>query len=78
MLLNQVCYRTLHLPDQAKLATYENIGGYKVWHKILTDKPSSNSIIDIIKKSALKGRGGAGFPAWLKLDTVAQSMASQK
>lgn len=78
MLLNQVCYRTLHLPAQAKLATYESIGGYQVWHKILLTKPAASSIIDLIKNSALRGRGGAGFPAWIKLARVAQSMAAQK
>ncbi len=78
MQLNQVCYRTLQLADPAKLYTYESIGGYTVWRKILVEKPSANSIINIIKSAELIGRGGAGFPAWVKWDSVLQSRALQK
>jgi len=35
-------------------------------------------ILENIKQSGLRGRGGAGFPFWIKLDTVAKEKSSQK
>ncbi|MCH9689236.1 MAG: NADH-quinone oxidoreductase subunit F, partial [Gammaproteobacteria bacterium] len=63
---NQVCYRTLDLKDPASLATYESIGGYQVWRRILAEQTPAAEIIEILKHSALRGRGGAGFPTGLK------------
>jgi len=66
MEINSICLRTMDLKDRASLATYEAIGGYKVWRDILATKPSVESLIDKIKASGLRGRGGAGFPTGLK------------
>lgn len=66
---NPVCLRTLNVKETKKpwaLKTYEQLGGYSVWRKILAEKISPESIIDELKKSGLKGRGGAGFPTGLK------------
>jgi len=35
---NLVCFRTLHLPEPWKLASYESVGGYSVLRRILRDK----------------------------------------
>ena len=64
--LNQVCYRTLHLEKPWQLATYESIGGYAVWKKILREKTPPAELLEKIKQSALRGRGGAGFPTGIK------------
>lgn len=64
--LNQVCYRTLHLENPWQLASYESIGGYAVWKKILREKTPPAELLEKIKQSALRGRGGAGFPTGIK------------
>jgi len=66
MQLNQVCYRTLHLLQPWTLQAYESVGGYQVLRKILKEKIKPVDIIEVIKASGLRGRGGAGFPTGLK------------
>lgn len=63
---NEVCFRTLALPEPWRLETYESVGGYEVWRRILQEKPKPETLIDEIKLSGLRGRGGAGFPTGLK------------
>lgn len=70
MKLNQVCYRTRHLPESWTLKTYESIGGYSVLKKILSEKTAPEKIIEEVKASELRGRGGAGFPTGLKWSFV--------
>lgn len=70
MKLNQVCYRTLHLPESWTLKTYESAGGYSVLKKILSEKTAPEKIIEEVKASELRGRGGAGFPTGLKWSFV--------
>ncbi|HWC65377.1 MAG TPA: NADH-quinone oxidoreductase subunit NuoF, partial [Thermoanaerobaculia bacterium] len=41
-------------------------GGYRAWEKILAEKPEPASVTDTVKKSGLRGRGGAGFPTGVK------------
>ena len=65
--VNQVCFETLKFPVEPwSLKNYLKIGGYKAWEKILDEKIDPPTIIDEIKKSGLRGRGGAGFPTGLK------------
>jgi len=66
MEINQVCFRTLTLDNPASMSTYEGLGGYKIWKKILTEKMPQEDIVEALKASALRGRGGAGFPTGLK------------
>jgi len=63
---NEVCFRTLHLPDSGSLETYRSIGGYDTLKRIVTDKVPATEIINQVKISGLRGRGGAGFPTGLK------------
>ena len=78
MIQNQVCYRTLHLPESWTLQTYESVGGYQVFKKILREKTPPDEIIQILKDSGLRGRGGAGFPAGLKWSFVKRDLPGQK
>ncbi len=48
------------------LPVYESLGGYSALRKILTEKIPPENVIAELKKSALRGRGGAGFPTGLK------------
>ncbi len=63
---DQVCYRTRNLPDPYSLSTYKSVGGYSAWQRILNEKISPQDIIEEVKTSVLRGRGGAGFPTGLK------------
>jgi NADH-quinone oxidoreductase subunit F len=63
---NEVCFRTLHLPNPGSLATYRSIGGYDTLKRIVTEKVPATEIINQVKISGLRGRGGAGFPTGLK------------
>ncbi len=76
--LNQVCYRTLHLENPWSLAAYESVGGYSAWRRILKEKISPQQIIEELKLSALRGRGGAGFPTGLKWSFINRSLPGQK
>ena len=49
-----------------RLKDYESRGGYKALKKILSEKIPPAQVVDEVKKSALRGRGGAGFPTGLK------------
>jgi NADH-quinone oxidoreductase subunit F len=76
--LNQVCYRTLHLKDSWTLSAYESVGGYSAWRRILKEQTPPSKIIDELKLSALRGRGGAGFPTGLKWSFINRSTPGQK
>ncbi len=64
---NQVCFETLQFGDQSHtLETYRKIGGYQALERILKEKMSPADVIEEVKASGLRGRGGAGFPTGLK------------
>lgn len=75
---NQICFRTLHLPEPWSLQTYTSIGGYEVWKKILREQTPPEAIIAELKTSALRGRGGAGFPTGLKWSFISRNAPGQK
>lgn len=77
-MLNQICFRTLDLPEPWTLKTYESAGGYQVWRKILTEQVAPDSIIAELKTSGLRGRGGAGFPTGLKWSFIPRNAPGQK
>lgn len=63
---NEVCFRTLDLDRPWLLEQYQSRGGYEIITKILKEKTPPSEIIDELKQSGLRGRGGAGFPTGLK------------
>lgn len=76
--LNQVCYRTLHLAEPWSLSSYLSVGGYSSLRRILTQQIPPQQIIDELKLSALRGRGGAGFPTGLKWSFMNRNAPVQK
>lgn len=64
--LNLCCYRNNHLENSWDIETYIKQGGYEVWKQVLAGDLSPQEIIDEVKTSNLRGRGGAGFPTGLK------------
>lgn len=75
---NEVCFRTLHLKKSWSIKSYESIGGYSYWKRILDKKISPDVIIEELKKSGLRGRGGAGFPTGLKWSFIPRNLPGQK
>jgi NADH-quinone oxidoreductase subunit F len=73
-----VIFNTLHLPEPWKLATYESAGGYAALKRILAEKTPAENIIAEVKTSALRGRGGAGFPTGLKWSFMPRQFAGDK
>ena len=63
---NEMCFATLKHPEPWALETYESVGGYRAWRKILAERPPRRDIIEQVKESGLRGRGGAGFPTGVK------------
>ena len=66
MLLNGVCFETLKFDQPWTLENYLDIGGYSAWEKILQQNIPPADIVEQVKASGLRGRGGAGFPTGLK------------
>jgi NADH-quinone oxidoreductase subunit F len=64
--MNQVCLFTLGKDNPASLDTYLALGGYQTWEQILAGKLTPEQVIEQVKASGLRGRGGAGFPTGLK------------
>ncbi len=75
---NEICFRTLHLEKPWTLHTYESAGGYVQWKKILQERLPPEKIIEALKLSALRGRGGAGFPTGLKWSFIRHDIPGQK
>jgi len=75
---NDVCFRNNHLDKSWTLDVYQDTGGYEIWKKILKEKTSPEEIIEQVKISALRGRGGAGFPTGLKWSFMPRNSEGQK
>lgn len=64
---NQICFESLQFGAESHtLESYRKIGGYEALKRIIADKMSAMDVIEEVKKSGLRGRGGAGFPTGLK------------
>ena len=75
---NEVCYRTLGLNRPWSMDAYQSIGGYDAWKNILAGQLTPDQVIDEMKKSGLRGRGGAGFPTGLKWTFMPRNATVQK
>ena len=77
-MLNEVCYATLGNDEPWTYDNYLATGGYEVWKRILKEKPTPESIVEEVKASGLRGRGGAGFPTGLKWSFMPKGYEGQK
>src|SRR3979411_299599 len=69
--------RRVHLENSRSLDVYRQNGGYEAIKKVL-DSMSSDDVINEVKKSALRGRGGAGFPTGMKWSFVPKDSPKPK
>jgi NADH-quinone oxidoreductase subunit F len=60
-----VLLANIHKPDSHTLRVYQQSGGYEAAKKVVSGM-SPNDVVETIKASGLRGRGGAGFPCGMK------------
>ena len=64
----RVLFQHRDVPGIETLAVYEQHGGYSALRKALG--MTRQQVIDEVKASGVRGRGGAGFPAWIKWNGI--------
>ncbi len=75
---NLVCFNTFGEQDSWTLACYEKYDGYQAWRRVLAGELTPEQIIEEVKASGLRGRGGAGFPTGLKWSFMPRTAPVQK
>jgi len=75
---NEVCYATLQYDQPWSMESYLKTGGYQALRKILVDGMTPEQVIEEVKASGLRGRGGAGFPTGLKWSFMPRKAPGQK
>lgn len=75
--MNEVCFKNIDKDQCWSLETYEASGGYSTWRKILKGEYTPDEIINELKTSGLRGRGGAGFPTGLKWSFMPRNAQGQ-
>ena len=73
-----ICLPKPELNEPWRIESYSREGGYEAWRRILNDKPDPGDVVEQIKASGLRGRGGAGFPSGLKLSFMPRDVPGQK
>ena len=71
--LTPVLTRRWQSPRSWSLRTYEQLEGYQALRHALTAHP--DQLIQLVKDSGLRGRGGAGFPTGMKWGFIPQEPA---
>jgi NADH-quinone oxidoreductase subunit F len=67
--MEKVLLRNIDAPDSHTLAVYRSRGGYGSWEKVVRGM-TPEQLIEEVKASGLRGRGGAGFPTGMKWSFV--------
>ena len=76
--MEQILLKGLDGDRTWRLADYEKRGGYAALRKIFDEKMTPEQVIDEVKKSAWRGRGGAGFPTGLKWSFMPKNYTGAK
>ncbi|MGN7724977.1 NADH-quinone oxidoreductase subunit NuoF [Luteimonas sp. 22616] len=75
---HQAVYTTLHFDKPWSYENYLKTGGYSALRRILEEKIPPADVIEMVKQSGLRGRGGAGFPTGLKWSFMPKDSGMQK
>jgi len=75
---NEVCFATLQYDQPWSMETYLKVGGYEALKKVYQGGMSPEDVIEEVKTSGLRGRGGAGFPTGLKWSFMPRNAPVQK
>ncbi|MBR4949564.1 MAG: NADH-quinone oxidoreductase subunit NuoF [Clostridia bacterium] len=73
----RVALRNCGVINPENIDEYIGFGGYQALGKVLTEM-TPQEVIDVIKESGLRGRGGGGFPTGLKWQFTANAESDQK
>ena len=73
----RVVLRHCGLIDPENIDEYLAVGGYEATKKVVTSM-TPEEVIEEIKVSGLRGRGGAGFPTWFKWNAARQNPGKEK
>jgi len=63
--------------DPESIDDYLSVDGYQALRKVLSEH-TPETVIEELKKSGLRGRGGAGYPTWMKWKFTRQSKGQEK
>jgi NADH-quinone oxidoreductase subunit F len=75
--MEKLLLRNIGVTDSHMLAVYQSRGGYRSWEKVVREmKPER--LIEEVKASGLRGRGGAGFPTGMKWSFVPKDSPKPK
>ncbi|CAN5787501.1 NADH-quinone oxidoreductase subunit NuoF [soil metagenome] len=66
----QILLENINTPGIETLSVYRSLGGYQALEKALKMQPAE--VVEEVKKSGLRGRGGAGFPTGMKWGFIAK------
>jgi NADH-quinone oxidoreductase subunit F len=75
--MERLLLRNIGVPQSCTLAVYKSRGGYRSWEKTLGGVAPAQ-VIDEVKASGLRGRGGAGFPTGMKWSFVPKDSPKPK
>lgn len=73
----RVALRNCGIINPERIEDYLETGGYDSIKKCLT-KMTPEAVIEVMKASGLRGRGGAGFPTWFKWNAARASRSEPK
>ncbi len=73
----RIVLRNCGVIDPENIEDYRATKGYSGLEKVMQGY-SQDKVIEELKKSGLRGRGGAGFPTWLKWDLTKKEQADEK
>ncbi len=70
--MTQILFKNINMKDLHTMKVYEEQGGYQSLKKAFDQKPED--LVEAVKASGLRGRGGAGFPTGLKWSFLAKDV----
>ena len=67
--MEKILTKNIETENSHRISVYMESGGYEAWRKVVREM-SPEEVVETVKDSGLRGRGGAGFPAGVKWSFV--------